>query len=437
MSTSQHQAVLDPAATIDGLLQQTRLQLESFLSGMPRNHHEARRAITRAFSYEPTPEALQNILEIAERINRSARPDPQAPLCLQILTARILAQGALKSLLESDRLDVFAITSAAGLLTALLPVGRENETLLRSAMEAAEPEGRGFLRRVGDHLGLPARAANAALALAPALQTLARSDDLAGAERTLLNALALHTMIREHLDAWSALARVGGEDSSLMAVREGLFVQLGRDRDTYDYFSERFRDEPSAGGELRKVQCDLADTDQVLRSVLDTGATDGLGEPVRRAKVSKAAQEEILQCARAELKSQAESEDRPPGPRDNREPRRIKLLVSVAGVLLMVAIPVNILSWREASPPSSISPSEFSAPLGLQAVTDLGPVLYSKAQGSSWSALSVTEKRAGLAELGRQASGRGFEMVILVDERGRELAAWSMAGGTKLLETGR
>lgn len=223
-----------------------------------------------------------------------------------------------------------------------------------------------------------------------------------------------------------------------MAVREGLFVQLGRDRDTYDYFSERLQHELSDGGELRKVQCDLVDTYQVLESVLAAGATDGLGEPARKAKASKAAQEEILQCARAELKSQAESEDSQPGPRENDwEPRRIKLLASVAGVLLMVAIPVNVLTWQDASPPSPISPSEFSAPLGLQAVTDLGPVLYSKANGASWSALSVTEKREALAELGRQASRRGFDMVILVDERGLELAAWSMARGTKLLEAGR
>ena len=481
MNTPEEQAGVaespsEPSTAVDSLLGQIRQQLDLFLPKMPVNAPDARRAITREFSYEPTPEAMQTIVKIAETIRDSAEPDLQTSLFLQILPVKILAERTLTSLLESERLHPSSIASAAGLLADLLSLARENEARLRSAMENAKPEEYELLERVSGHLGPPARVTVAALTLAPTLQALAQSaaegavgtafrsltaqeaarfaravehpEDSAGRDRNLLNALALRAMIHQHLDAWSELTRLGGGGPSMIAVRHGLFAQLHRDRDAYDYFSDRLRHELDAGlatgqteaaDELRKVQFDLVNTYRVLETVLAEGASDGLGEPAAKPKAGKSAQEEIRLAVLAQLKSRAESEDPHRGERDvGREQLRVKRLASVAGVLLIVAIAVNVLMWKGTSAPNPISPTDFNASPGLQEVTDLGPVLYSKVNSKwAWSTLSVTEKRERLAQLGLQGSARGFDMVILVDEGGRELAMWSVAGGTKLLEAGR
>lgn len=146
--------------------------------------------------------------------------------------------------------------------------------------------------------------------------------------------------------------------------------------------------------------------------------------------------EKVVQEA-VERNSQPEPE--PTAPAAEHDPaaerRRKRVLFSIAGVMLVVAVATNVVLFR-GKKPSPLAPTEaLSAVMPMSTVMPVGELMYSEVSGWLWDQMSDEERREKVAEIGRVAVQQGFPAVYISDEDRRALATWSQADGVRLTES--
>jgi len=62
----------------------------------------------------------------------------------------------------------------------------------------------------------------------------------------------------------------------------------------------------------------------------------------------------------------------------------------------------------------------------------MGILMFAEVSSAEWQEMAEPHRRSHVAEMGQVASGRGYELLHLVDEQARHMATWSKMGGVEL-----
>jgi hypothetical protein len=376
----------DPAAATEASV---RSLVEQTLRDLPESRLEARRTVTRELEFDPTPEELQAI----DRLARESIPGPAGEMSLGALVLRVRAERRVSHVLDAP-LDGPTITGAARTMAELLHEVGVFSAALQAATGALDKDAARFLREVGETLLPSAELVITASVLAPRLSLFretaaegelraavpALSDSeaariaatLRGAtgssddtSRAALNALALRTIIEDDLAAWAAI-----RDGSGLESGESIGRRLQQDKIAYLVLAAQLQKRQdlalvaglqSLAGELRAAKRDLFATYTRLAAVLNGGTDPGDGASASEEHGSGAEIERLLdECRAADAIAEAQRSVRQtteelfldalktknaPGSTQRRvrrslgelqrDRRRMRLLLTVAGVLLL------------------------------------------------------------------------------------------------------
>jgi hypothetical protein len=458
------------------LMGESQAHVEGFLATFPRNLTEGRQKIVRDLWPDPKPAELQAIFRIAAD---TAREGPRRDLPRQVLALRYRSRLEMHHYwslrdLRGERIRTLC-DSLRILAAAVVQFHKAAETVLGSE-ESGGSDDLDYLRQVIPPL-LPDRNELASAAtLVPILERL--SDHLAGGavdegslpplspeERALLDrfspegggardldrygleALALHWQIERDLAAWEASAPGDQEDESLSR-------RLRIDLATYRALSNRLQRQHDAALAAHQSEV-VAELDVYRRSLFASfqrlapvvRGHRKLGEEAKRGEAARPAAggslnreqletDSVLEAARENAFRNAISgeiampEALPePGPttRRSRLPWLVATLVALLGILGAVYY------FLPQGPPPRIqtTPADYASVLPLSEARSVGTMLHARAT-ESWASLSESQRTARLEELGRLASGRGFDTVHLADPQGRTVAEWTESGGPVL-----
>ena len=169
-----------------------------------------------------------------------------------------------------------------------------------------------------------------------------------------------------------------------------------------------------------------ADLEQLLA---ESAAQDELADAEMR---TRSTEEELLEA----LKKTDEPACQPASitrPYDRRQERlRIRILSSIAGVMLLVCASVYGSRMRGYEDPLKVPLAELSDTLILSDVTAVGPMMYAVVSHWSWDHLTDETRLSSVRALGLSAQNEGYESVYLVDETQEQLATWTVDDGAKL-----
>ena len=116
------------------------------------------------------------------------------------------------------------------------------------------------------------------------------------------------------------------------------------------------------------------------------------------------------------------------------ERRRKRILFSVAGVMLVLAVATNVVLFRGKASPYRVPTEALSAVIPMKTVMPVGELMYSEVSGWLWDRMSDEERHEKVAEIGRIAMQQGFPEVYISDEERRALATWSQTEGVRLVD---
>jgi hypothetical protein len=202
------------------------------------------------------------------------------------------------------------------------------------------------------------------------------------------------------------------------------------------------------------VQKTLFGTYLRMARVLNDGGLDSQADQSEqeeaagiRAKIDDAekAAEEVRAATELKEKLVQEAVDRssdpksePNAPAAERDPaaerRRKRILFSVAGVMLVVAVATNVVLYRSKGSLSRVPTEALSAVIPVSNVVPVGELMYSEVSGWLWDRMSDEERIEKVAELGRVATEQGYGAVYIRDEQHRALATWSRTEGVRLAD---
>jgi hypothetical protein len=439
------------------------------LRDIPSSRVELRRRLEEQLGFCARVETIQAIARIAEIGEASAEE-----LCRRLFPVHVIAIEAIHEFWNSLPLQ------------KAIRIGIEEIEWLREAVDNVEVESAAVQSQVGrDHterlrqlrvaLIPPIELLQAAEVLVPPFERLVSAatqgcleeeyPELSSTERGMLNAatgpssgllpdratvdgIVLRVMISRHLDEATEFT-------------EQLASRLLAAKVAYRQVSKRLQ---AACADLRQQghteRFDLADLVQKslfgtylrMARVLNDGAlepdadgqeeTAGIREKIEDAE--KAAEEvraendlkeKVVQEA-VERSSQPEPEPTVPAAEDDPavERRRKRILFSVAGVMLVVAVATNVVLFRSKAEPSRVPTEALSAVIPMKTVMPVGELMYSEVSGWLWDRMSDEERREKVAEIGRNAMQQGFPAVYISDEERRALATWTQTEGVRLTD---
>jgi hypothetical protein len=465
-------------------LGELRSEVEELVREMPELRLEARRLITRELHFEPRPEELQAIVKLAEDKEATGL---RAELPRAMLALRVLAERELNVLVGENRLDRDSIERSAAMLPGIVGEAQRLASQLSSSVESMEGlsvADRDYLLHIGEALACPEDALHVAALMAPRLSLFlkvaageaeARECSLSdhelemvqgaaqGAEeggsqpsRICINALAVRSIIEEHLYIWESTFVSEARDEVELRVREAARERMMVDRSAYQFVSDRLQKQQDmalvAGlesfvAEMREIASSLFSVNLKLVHALREGATPGDGteptgqevlerfqdaeleaEKIAGTRISK---EEIILNAPNKL----EHEDKQPAltPRMDepaRRRRRIWVMSAIAAVLLVASAFVHLVLLEDPVETIDVSASDFNTSLDLAQVNPVGPMMQTRVLG--WAELSARDRTDKVRHLGQLAAAKGFELLFVVDDNGEPAATWSEASGVEL-----
>jgi hypothetical protein len=473
-------------------LEAGRIDVDRVLADMPENRLEARRAITREWALDPTPDELKCIVKIAH--DPAGREGLPQELARMVLVARIAVDRVVGQLLDSEQLEVEPIRQTVRYLPELMDAVDALGQRLRADVEDLAPVEREFVQHVADVVFPSRDGLVAAAVLAPRLEQLAQAtgeqdirDSISGLTDAEVAMLAFHVCpapgdVRASADGdpgWPStdavlLGAVLRDDLALLkesADAPGdapeLLPRLERDKAAYHVVAGRLQKRQNAAllaglkdyaDGLSRVQQRLFAIYRQLAAALNTGTAgnrDGAGEAgeasadLQLLLDESAAQDDLADAARANRVSDEElyrdalegvaspqQEPKPLfDPRYNqaRERVRIRVLSSIAAVLFVACVVVWTLHLDADADPLAVELTEMSDTLILDEAVSVGPMLYVVVSHWSWDSMSNEERLGSARALGLSAANNGYETVYLVDEKRQELAMWSKSDGAKLM----
>jgi hypothetical protein len=475
------QPVTQPVgSSFEERLQLTHTAVEQSLGRMPDNLLEARRLITRELAFEPTPEELQAIVKIAGNAS-----GPGSELPRRLLVLRILAEHELKALFGSRSLDAGSIERCTAVLPRLLRATEQAERAVIDTLDSVDAKDRESLEPVVQALRSPRDDLVAAQVLAPRLELLTRAvqenrvasvapslsageaawftaaagEPVAADEpsRAVLDALALRSVMQDDLVAWNAAL----ERQADLETRQEILDRFDRDKTAYHVVSARVQEQHDtalAAGldefvtSIRQTQRSLFSVYLELSRALGTQAPADGDEPVSEEELRQKCleaevageqyrteaevKEELCTKALGDLEQPAKAVRADPRLPDLRnEKRRVRILASVAAVLFVAVTGVYVFLPGGSTDAPAVLPQELSsAGVRVERLTPMGPLMFAEVSSVSWQQMAEDERRSHVAEMGRTASGRGFDLLHLVDEQARPVATWTRPGGVELAE---
>jgi hypothetical protein len=452
---------------------QSKRYIESFLGRLPENKREARHALIQKLAYNPPPETLQCILRL---VHDKSLDDRFKEISGKALVLTILAEQQFGVIMNRDCLDAALIAQATETLHEVVVSHKQIASDLTALLDSLSWDDHQNLTRIHEQLALETDRISAALTLAPHLEQLASAaiDNSVTKDRFHLNALALRSMLVDHLDQWQTCLDTGFVEGLASGELTRCYNRLEQDKQAYDYFARVIQETQDAAmldkrlkgtEDLREIKRSLFQINLRLAPILRDGfdnciaahitESDGDATPLwtndeQQAAISAGeASASAADALRAErdgtlLRALTESAathkanklhaSEQPASQDR---LRIKILAVIIGLLLCGAIGVNVILWSSSAKPIVISPTEFSDTLSLEHVTTMGTVMVSQVNiEQSWRDLSDSQRLEKLSALGAQATGHGFETVILVDHNNDQLAIWTAHAGPNLLTDG-
>jgi hypothetical protein len=464
--------------------------VDKVLTKMPETSLEARRLITKELGFDPRPEELQTIMDMAgdDALMGLRRELPRSLLSLRVLAARELGVLLGENRLEVDRVKV---------AVALLPkIAKETERLDEKLQSTSESmagltaEDRDYLLNVGDVLRCPEKTIRVALLLAPGLlrfQQIAMADnpdaetyglsdyELAMIQSTLqastecrsqpsricINALAMRSIMEDDLETWrETFADKLPQDEEAQQARDESLQRLQDDKIAYQFISERLQkhqDMALIAGlngfarEMREIARSLfainLDIDGALREAMaqdvNAGGKIEDTEPPARKPASEedaeetperpVSKEEIILKAIEKVEQNAdqtreESRHEPGDSRGNKT--RAWTMSGAAAVLLVVFALVHLALSPAPKGRIEVSAADFKTDLRLAQVDSVAGMMHARVLG--WNQLSQAERMRSMEQLGREGAAKGFEVLYVVDEAGNPAATWTKENGVEL-----
>jgi len=476
-----------PEQLLASLLEPLRLGIDQVLDQMPDNRLEARRVITREWGLDPTPAELRAIVQVA---HESAGQGSSRDTVRLALALRILVDRELRPLFDRGQIESADLAGITESIPLLLQAVEAIEDQLGALAETVDPDERDFLLQVGGAL-IPSRdSLTAAEVLAPRLELLASAES---AEAIRLLVPSMNDEEFELLCATSAMGPEAGTTAResnpcsvcvaalvLRAVIEGDLAAweetreadpqasiecLERNRTAHHAVSRRLQKQQTdavlAGltdyaETLRRIQGSLFSAYRKLTLALSEESDDAaLHEPVEEetADLEQLLAESAAQDALADaemhtrssedelcldaLKKTHEPKGRPNSvikPYDRKQERlRIRILSSIAGVMLLVCASVYASRMRGYQDPLKVHLQGLSDTLALSDVTAVGPMMYAVVSHWSWDHLTDEKRLSSVRALGLSAQNEGYETVYLVDEANEQLATWTVDDGAQLV----
>lgn len=489
-----------PAAPSGGAIKVVQQRLRRVYQGLVAalekatgSRLELKRSVQEKAGFDPTPEQLQLLAEVAKVADPTARD-----LCLKTLSTHLVTGQVLDEYSAARQLDPTQIHGRLELLPVLAATSRKVEGEFQKQIDSIDRRHRDEARRLLAKLERPEEPLQAAMILGPELERLARAvaqatlaevapsigEDEAGlireacaaganvdeSLRARVDGVAMRTLIERDLEAWQRQPIPGENDTDALQQRMAAFDVLVRDKAAYRVASQRLnaaRARSFAGArvgaeEIRRTQQRLFTAYRALNRVINAGpmhsepidtgegqdqdgqAAARLHQQVLEAEraaaevdAEKQAKQDLVRDAVSGAESKGEAKpDVPPSQRDlQRERKRRKVLIGIAVTLLPISVAVNGLLYRGGSRGTPVvTPASFEEAMPVSNVIPAVTILQTEVSTWLWDNISNEERLAKVEHMARIAEQEGYTDLHVVDQNQVERARWSRTLGAELLD---